>query len=84
MKKIYLLVALCCLAAAACTKHKMGGGFSVMCACYKDTIKTTYNMGSKYTPYDTLYIVKTYYTDSCNKLRAQNGWDSSHVWVLTL
>jgi len=88
MKNKLLFTGLCCMLLAACQTKKtptpIGGGFNVVCECYKDTANSSFNLGDKYTPYDTLGVMNPYYTDSCNKLRTAHGYDSSHVWVATL
>ena len=63
--------------------HVMGGGYDVSCLCLKDSITKTFDMGSKYAPYDS-NLVNPIYQDSCNNLKIWNGYDSRSVIVITL
>ncbi len=65
-------------------RKPIGGGFGVVCSCYKDTSVVYYQLGNQYYPFDTAHQIINYYTDSCTKLQHNTGWDSSKVWVYVL
>ena len=63
----------------------MGGGFGVICVCYKDSTTLTYGLGDKVSPpYDSASKPVPYYADSCSKLKTIHNSDSSKVAILFL
>lgn len=82
----YLTCILIATALVSCSRKQPidGGGFNVICVCWKDSTSQIYTLGNRYQPYDSITGINRYYSDSCTTIKNRNSYDSGKVKVLAL